>query len=59
MPKNQDSQTKYYCDECSASFLTQEGLEIHFQRQHGNYCDTCPIDMAIQKITNMPRHGKH
>ena len=59
MSKTDGSQTKCFCGECNASFLTQEGLETHFQRQHGNYCDTCPIDMAIQKITNMLRHGKH
>ena len=36
MSKTEGSQTKYFCDECSASFLTQKGLETHFQRQHGN-----------------------
>ena len=59
MSKTEGSQIKYFCDECSASFLTQDGLEIHLQRQHGNYCDTCPIDMAIEKITSILRHRKY
>ncbi len=59
MSKTTGSRTKYFCDECHASFLTREGLEMHFQRQHGNYCDMCPIDTAIQKITNIFRHKKY
>jgi DNA-directed RNA polymerase subunit RPC12/RpoP len=57
MSKTEDSQTKYFCGECSASFLTQEGLETHFQRQHGN-CESCPIDTAVQKITDIFRQKK-
>ena len=53
MSKTEGSQTKYFCDECSASFLTQKGLETHFQRQHGNYCDACPIDQAVKKIKDI------
>jgi hypothetical protein len=59
MSEVEDSKTGYFCHECDASFLTQEGLETHFQRQHGNYCDMCPIDTAFQKIRNIFRHNKH
>jgi len=59
MSKTDGTQIKYFCDECTASFLTQEGLETHFQRQHGNYCEMCPIDMAVQKITSIFRHNKY
>jgi len=53
-----NSQRGYFCDECNASFFTQEGLETHSQRQHGVYCETCPIDMAVQKITDIFRQKK-
>ncbi len=59
MSKTEDSQIKKNCGECSASFLTQEGLEIHFQRQHGNHCETCPIDLAVKKIKNIFNHDKY
>ena len=59
MSKTEGSQTKYFCGECSASFLTQEGLETHFQRQHGNYCDACPIDLAVKKIKDVFRHNEY
>ena len=59
MSKTEGSQTRYFCDECSASFLTQGGLEIHFQRQHGNQCEICPIDLVVQKITKIFRHDKY
>jgi len=57
MSKTEDSQTKYFCGECSASFLTQKGLETHFQRQHVN-CETCPIDLAVKKIKDIFRHNE-
>ena len=59
MSKTEGSQTKSFCDECSASFLTQKGLETHFQRQHGNYCDACPIDLAVKKIKDVFRHNEY
>jgi len=55
MPGGSRSQSEYLCDKCAASFFTKEGLEKHFQRQHGIYCETCPIDMAVQKITEIFR----
>ena len=57
MSKTDGSQTKYFCGECNASFLTHEGLETHFQRQHGNYCEACPIDLAVKKIKDIFRHN--
>jgi len=51
-----DSQRGYFCDKCDASFFTQEGLETHSQRQHGVYCETCPIDSFVEKVANLFRH---
>jgi len=51
-----DSQRGYFCDECNASFFTQEGLETHSQRQHGVYCETCPIDSFAEKVASLFRH---
>ena len=58
MSKGSHSQPECLCDKCGASFFTKEGLEKHFQRQHGIYCETCPIDTAVQKITDIFRQKK-
>ena len=55
MSRGSNSQSEHLCGECGASFFTKEGLEKHFQRQHGIYCEACPIDIAINKITDIFR----
>ena len=52
------SQSDHICDKCSASFFTLDGLKTHFQRQHGIYCETCPHDAAVQKITSVFKQKK-
>jgi hypothetical protein len=59
MNRTESSQIKYFCDECSATFLTQGGLKTHFERQHGNYCEICPIDLAVKKIKGIFRHNEY
>ena len=49
MSSGSHPQSQHLCAECEASFFTKEGLEKHFQRQHGIYCESCPIDTAVQK----------
>ena len=51
-------QSQHICSECHASFFTKEGLEKHFQKQHGVHCESCPIDTAVQKITDIFRQKK-
>jgi len=55
MFRENNSQSECICDECGASFFTKEGLGKHFQKQHGIYCESCPIDTAIHKITSIFR----
>jgi len=55
MTRGSHSQSEHLCDQCDASFFTKEGLEKHFQRQHGIYCESCPIDTAVQKITDIKK----
>jgi len=55
MSSGSHPQSQHLCAECGASFFTKEGLEKHFQRQHGIYCESCPIDTAVQKITDIFR----
>ena len=55
MSSGSHPQSQHLCAESGASFFTKEGLEKHFQRQHGIYCESCPIDMAIEKIVNLFR----
>ena len=55
MSKTEDSQSKFLCSNCNASFFTDQGLQRHYQWQHGIYCESCPIDMAIEKIVNLFR----
>jgi len=58
MSSGSHPQSQHLCTECRASFFTKEGLEKHFQRQHGIYCESCPIDTAVQKITDIFRQKK-
>ena len=55
MSKTEDSESKFLCSNCNASFFTDQGLQRHYQWQHGIYCESCPIDMAIEKIVNLFR----
>ena len=55
MSKTEDSESKFLCSDCNASFFTDHGLQRHYQWQHGIYCESCPIDMAIEKIVNLFR----
>ena len=55
MSKTEDSESKFLCSDCNASFFTDQGLRRHYQWQHGIYCESCPIDMAIEKIVNLFR----
>ena len=55
MSKTEDSESKFLCSDCNASFFTDQGLQRHYQWQHGIYCESCPIDAAIEKIVNLFR----
>lgn len=51
-----DSMNK--CTECNAEFVSKEKLEEH-KANHSEYCETCPIDMAIRGISKLFRRNKH
>jgi len=53
MSGSNNSFSKSVCTECGASFLTSHGLDVHFEKQHGIYCETCPIDIITKKIVSI------
>jgi len=53
MSGSNNSFSKFVCTECDASFLTSYGLDVHFEKQHGIYCETCPIDVITKKIASI------
>ncbi len=49
---------EYRCQKCEATFLTKNGIDTHDKKMHGTYCETCPIDLAVNKITSLFKRRK-
>lgn len=46
--------TKVYCERCNEVFSSQEKYRKHLDTVHsGMSCDTCIIDLAINKIIGL------
>ena len=45
---------KIYCEKCDLIFVNQQKYESHLT-QHSStvYCESCPLDTVIQKITKL------
>jgi len=51
--------TKVYCDKCDSIFDSKEKYEAHYQNHSsGVNCESCPLDVAIQKILSIFRVHK-
>lgn len=45
---------KVYCEKCDLIFGSREKFEKHLESHSLSiYCETCPIDTAISKFTNL------
>jgi len=52
--KNEKSNNVFTCEQCSVNFHSNEEFNEH-QKQHtsGVYCESCPFDIAIEKILKL------
>lgn len=45
---------KVYCEKCDSIFYSREKFEKHLQRHSdGVSCESCPLDVAIQKFVSL------
>jgi predicted SprT family Zn-dependent metalloprotease len=52
--KKKDASPKFRCKECDAEFESEEKLNLHLKNHISEvYCDSCPIDMAVQKFVKL------
>lgn len=50
---------KIYCEKCNSVFESREIYDKHFEKHSsGVSCESCPLDMAIQKLVNLFRRTK-
>jgi peptide subunit release factor 1 (eRF1) len=54
---SQRKENKIKCGECNMEFESKEKLEEHKTNHSAVYCDTCPIDMAIRRISKLFRRN--
>ncbi len=46
---------KIYCEKCDAVFESREKFEKHFEKHSSVSCESCPLDMIVDKITKLFR----
>ena len=52
--KKKESSSKFRCKECNSEFNSDEELNLHLKNHTSEvYCDSCPIDMAVQKFVKL------
>ena len=52
--------TKVYCDKCNCVFDSKEKFDLHCN-EHSSlaiYCESCPLDVALEKIKNLFKRNK-
>ena len=54
MGESKKNTSKIYCDKCDSVFESRKKYEKHYSKHlSGVYCESCPIDTAIEKIVNL------
>ena len=52
--KNKDNISKIYCEKCDTVFDSKKKYEAHsFKHSSGVSCESCPLDIAVEKIVNL------
>ncbi len=58
MDKNENV-NKIYCEKCDSIFESRSSYDKHFEKHSSAVsCESCPLDMAIQKLVNLFRRIK-
>lgn len=51
--------SKIYCEKCDSVFDSRKRYEEHYSKHSsGVYCESCPIDVVVQKIVNLFKRQK-
>ena len=51
-----DDISKIYCEKCDTIFDSKKKYQAHSSKHSsGVLCDSCPIDIAVEKIVNLFR----
>ena len=49
-----DDISKIYCEKCDTVFNSKKKYEEHSSKHSSNVsCDSCPLDIAVEKIVNL------
>ena len=49
-----DNVSKIYCDKCDSVFGSRKKYEEHYSKHaSGVSCESCPIDMVVDKILSL------
>ena len=49
---------KIYCDKCDSIFDSKEKFDEHFEEHYGITCESCPVDLVVQKFASLFRRKK-
>lgn len=49
---------KIYCEKCDSVFDSREKFEKHIEKHSAVSCESCPLDMAVQKFVNLFKRKK-
>lgn len=55
---NKQNVNKIYCEKCDDVFDSKEKFDKHFEKHLGVSCESCPLDVAVEKIINLFRRKK-
>ena len=56
MDKSNDQDiSKIYCEKCDAIFDSRKKYEKHLDQHSGISCESCPLDIAVDKLTRLFR----
>lgn len=49
-----DDISKIYCEKCDTVFDSKKKYDVHSSKHSSSVsCDSCPIDVAVEKIVNL------
>lgn len=48
---------KIYCEKCDSVFESREKFEKHFEKHSSVSCESCPLDVFVDKITKLFRRN--
>ena len=53
MIDSKNNVSKIYCEKCDAVFGSREKFNKHLENHSSVSCESCPLDVAIEKITKL------